>query len=69
MKWNLRKVLALSAALVLIGGLAWSCYQICLYYNASAVVGCFIAACLVGLLSDICSRVFKEAATIFIIPG
>ena len=54
---------------MIIGGLAWSCYQICLYYNASAVVGCFIAACLVGLLSDICSRVFKEAATIFIIPG
>ena len=54
---------------MIIGGMAWSCYQVCIYYNASAVIGCFIAACLVGFLSDICARVFKEAATIFIIPG
>ncbi len=54
---------------MLIGGLAWSCYQICMYYDASPVISCFIASCLVGFLSDICSRICKEAATIFIIPG
>ena len=32
-------------------------------------IACFIASCLVGFLSDICSRICKEAATIFIIPG
>ena len=45
---------------MIIGGLAWSCYQICLYYNASAVVGCFIAACLVGLLMISAPRVLKK---------
>ena len=54
---------------MLIGGLAWSCYQVCVYYGSSPVISCFIASCLVGLLSDICSRLCKEAATIFIIPG
>ena len=52
-----------------IGALTWACYQLFLYHGASAVVAAFIAACLVGLLSDISSRVFKDAATIFIIPG
>lgn len=54
---------------MIIGGMAWSCYQICMYYDASSVIGCFVASCLVGFLSDICARVFKEAATVFIIPG
>lgn len=54
---------------MLVGALCWSCYQICIYYDVSAVISCFIASCLAGLLSDICSRIFKEAATIFTIPG
>lgn len=56
-------------ACILVGALSWTSYQILLYCEASAILACFIAACLVGLLSDICSRMFKEAATIFIIPG
>lgn len=54
---------------ILVGACSWTSYQILLYLEASAILACFIAACLVGLLSDICSRIFKEAATIFIIPG
>lgn len=53
----------------LVGGLGWACYQICIDYNSSPVIACFVAACLVGFLSDICSRLFKDAATIFTIPG
>ena len=54
---------------ILVGALSWTCYQVTLSYGDSSVLACFLASCLVGLLSDICSRVFKEAATIFIIPG
>lgn len=56
-------------ACILTGAFSWTSYQILLYCEASAILACFIAACLVGFLSDICSRIFKEAATIFIIPG
>ena len=54
---------------IIVGALCWSCYQICMHYGASAVISCFIASCFAGLLSDICSRLFKEASTIFTIPG
>lgn len=54
---------------IFIGAATWACYQLFLYQGTSAVVAAFAAACLVGLLSDISSRLFKEAATIFIIPG
>lgn len=56
-------------ACILIGALSWTCYQLFLYHGASAVLAAFAASCLVGLLSDIASRLLKEAATIFIIPG
>ena len=32
-------------------------------------IACFFGACTVGLTSDIASRICKEAATIFVIPG
>ncbi len=32
-------------------------------------MGCFLAACMVGLLAGIFSRVYKETATVFTIPG
>lgn len=54
---------------ILVGALCWTCYQVCIYYNSSPVIACFIASCLAGTLSDICSRLFKEASTIFTIPG
>lgn len=54
---------------VIIGAFGWVTYQVSMYYGGSPVLACFIASCLVGLMSDIFSRCFKEAATIFIIPG
>ena len=56
-------------ACIIVGALGWSSYQVSMYYDASPILSCFIASCAVGLLSDICSRLFKEASTIFIIPG
>lgn len=53
----------------LIGSFGWVSYQAFLLLSGSGVVSCFIASCVVGLLSDIASRVFKDAATIFIVPG
>lgn len=52
-----------------IGSVGWVLYQVCLYFHISTVISCFLASCAVGLLSDIASRLLKDAATIFIIPG
>ncbi|MCQ4637606.1 threonine/serine exporter family protein [Anaerovorax odorimutans] len=52
-----------------IGGCGWVVYQLFMSQGTSAIVACFIASCAVGLLSDIASRVFKDASTIFTIPG
>lgn len=54
---------------VIIGALGWVTYEISMYYYSSPAIGCFFAACLVGLLSMFAARIFKDAATIFIIPG
>lgn len=54
---------------MLVGSLCWVCYQVVIFYGASEVIACFIASCSAGLFSDICSRIFKEASTLFIIPG
>ena len=54
---------------VLVGALGWFSYQLSMLYDASPVLSCFVASCAVGLLSDVCSRLFKDASTIFIIPG
>lgn len=52
-----------------IGALGWAAYQLSADYGFSSVMACFIGACIVALLSDIASKVRKDAATIFIIPG
>lgn len=54
---------------IIIGALGWVVYKISVYYQVSPVLACFVASCMVGLLSDVASRIFKEASTIFIIPG
>lgn len=56
-------------AAAFIGSMGWVLYQICLLHDVSTVISCFLASCAVGLLSDIASRVLKDAATIFVIPG
>lgn len=53
----------------LIGAAGWTIYQICSAYDMSVVMSCFLSSFAVGLFSDLASRFFKDAATIFIIPG
>lgn len=54
----------------IVGGLGWALYEFIIGYDSTnAMVASFFAAALVGLLSEICARVFKEAATLFTIPG
>lgn len=53
----------------LIGALGWTTYQIAFGYGFTPVMACFLGACTVALLSDICSKLLKDASTIFIIPG
>ena len=52
-----------------VGGAGWVVYQVALSMDCEIAISCFLGACAVGLTSDIASRVCKEAATIFIIPG
>lgn len=54
---------------VVIGGLGWVAYLITESYLDSPAIACFFGACMVGLCSAIATRFFKEAMTIFIIPG
>jgi len=54
----------------IIGGLAWCLYQVLIGYGDWRIVAAtFMAAALVGFLSDVASHIFKEAATVFVIPG
>ena len=52
-----------------IGGAGWVIYQIAVVSGCGVAISCFLGACTVGLASDIASRICKEAATIFVIPG
>ncbi len=52
-----------------IGGAGWVVYQIAVAMDCGVAIACFFGACTVGLTSDIASRVCREAATIFVIPG
>ncbi|MDO4834205.1 MAG: threonine/serine exporter family protein [Bacillota bacterium] len=54
---------------IIVGALGWITYLIAVYYFDSPVIGCFIAACLVGLCSTIAAYALKNATTVFIIPG
>lgn len=53
----------------IVGALGWVVYQISVGYGLSGVIACFLGSCAVALLSDISSKIIKEAATVFIIPG
>lgn len=52
-----------------IGGMGWFAYQLLMELGLGITASVFIAACLVAMLADICSRLIKEAATVFVIPG
>lgn len=53
----------------IVGGLGWVTYQIAISLGSSIPLACFWGACTVGLTSDLASRLCKDAATIFVIPG
>lgn len=52
-----------------IGGAGWAIYYIAVSTGCGIAISCFFGACIVGFSSDIASRICKEAATIFVIPG
>ena len=52
-----------------VGGAGWVVFQIADAMGCGVAIACFFGACTVGLTSDISSKVCKEAATIFVIPG
>lgn len=56
-------------ACVATGALGWITYLISDTFFDSPIMGCFFGACMVGLCSAIAARIFKEAMTIFTIPG
>lgn len=56
-------------ACVIVGALGWVTYLITDYNIDSPAIACFFGACMVGLCSAISAHIFKEAMTIFIIPG
>lgn len=53
----------------IIGGIGWVVYRLCMFYETSVATGCFLAAFVVGFASYVAARAFKEASTIFVIPG
>ncbi len=53
----------------IIGGIAWAAYQLFASYGNHLFTACFLAAAIVGLLSELSARWVKEASTVFIIPG
>ncbi|MDD4200043.1 MAG: threonine/serine exporter family protein [Eubacteriales bacterium] len=56
-------------ACIVVGAFGWITYLVSDHYLGSPVVGCFLAACIVGLFSFIAATIFKDATTIFEIPG
>ncbi len=57
------------AAVGLVGALGWLTYNYFTISGSGSVLACFAGSCTVALISDLFSRLFKDAATIFIIPG
>lgn len=52
-----------------VGGCGWVTFVYLLSAGSGKVMACFAGSCVVALISDIFSKGFKEAATIFVIPG
>lgn len=59
----------LLAAAGLVGALGWLTYTYVIVSGSGNILACFVGSCVVALISDLFARVFKDAATIFIIPG
>lgn len=52
-----------------VGALGWLTYTYFIVSGSGSVLACFAGTCIVAIISDVFSRAFKDAATIFIIPG
>lgn len=53
----------------LTGSLGWIAYKLLVMNWDSKILACFIASCVVAIISEFFSRAGKEATTLFIIPG
>ena len=52
-----------------VGALGWLTYTYFIISGSGSVLACFAGSCVVAIISDVFSRAFKDAATIFVIPG
>lgn len=52
-----------------VGALGWVTYMYLTTSGSGKIMACFVGSCVVALISELFSRAFKDAATIFIIPG
>lgn len=52
-----------------IGACGWITYTFFSESGGGSVLACFAGSFIVGILSDLFSRIFKEATTIFVIAG
>ena len=62
--YNIPKKLLPLAAIT--GGIGWTIFCC---FSSHPIYGCFFAALSVGILGEIFARKFKDAATLFILPG
>lgn len=53
----------------LVGATGWLAYQLISAAGLSGIMACFAGSCTVAVLSELGARFFKDAATLFIIPG
>lgn len=53
----------------LVGSFSWLTYELLSAQGMDPAAAAFFATCLVGLVSEVLSRIHKEAATIYVIPG
>ncbi len=52
-----------------VGALGWLTYTYFIISGSGNILACFAGSCVVAIISDVFSRAFKDAATIFVIPG
>jgi uncharacterized membrane protein YjjB (DUF3815 family) len=52
-----------------VGAVGWLTYTYFIESGSGSILSCFAGSCVVALISELFSRAFKDAATIFIIPG
>lgn len=52
-----------------VGACGWLTYTFFTSSGDGSIIACFAGSCVVAIISELFSRGFKEAATVFIIPG